>query len=147
MKLKDFKIKPTLTTKEQSADIIAAPVKELYSEAERALGQMIASNPALKTLIDTFSLVNPDTNKPYRIPQSNTTQTPEIKPKQSIKEIAEAVLKENESKTKTEMIDAIKAKTGVSEERAERGLLAMIESGHVAQTKHLSYYLTNSTPF
>ncbi len=76
----------------------------------------------------------------------------EIKPQEvdSSKLIALAgkIIKGENSYSKEEIIARIKEATNVSQERAERGFLLMLQEGAIAQTINPElYYLGGSTPF
>jgi len=125
------------------------------SDERIAYSKLIAINPLLEELVDTFDLVSNTTGERIKKvklkEQIKPIPKPEIKAmeidKPKLIALAQRVIKEAYSYSKDEAIDLIKETTNVSKERAERGFNLMLQAGAIELTLGDSYYLTGSTPF
>ena len=67
--------------------------------------------------------------------------------RQTLKNIALAIVPPEDAFTQEEIIGRLIDKTGVEPERAKKGFNMMLQSGAIEHTGHTLYYLGGSTPF
>jgi hypothetical protein len=113
---------------------VREPIKEIPPE-DPIFTRMVAINPILEELVETLDLVN------------ITPRGPKIADSYRLTTIAGEVFLPEVSYTREEAIERIREVTKVDQERAERGLKLMFETGAIERTPAGSYYLAGSTPF
>jgi hypothetical protein len=125
------------------------------SDERIAYSKLVAINPLLEELVDTFDLVSNTTGeriKKVKLKEDiKPLPEPDIKAQEIDKPkliaLAQRVLKDVESYTKEEVIERIVEATKVTKERAERGFNLILQAGAIETTEGERYYLTGSTPF
>jgi hypothetical protein len=121
------------------------------SNEEIVYSNLVAINPILEELVESFNLVSIKTGE--RIKKVELRE--DIKPHPNLEEgdklkliaLAQRVIEVENSYSRAEIIDRIKEATNVRQERAERGFNLILEAGAIETTTGDKYYLIGSTPF
>ena len=104
------------------------------------LFNLIARNPSIGLLVETFDLVEVDTGV-----RPGTPQEPEKG--LSLSDVARDILERENNYSQEEIIARIIDKTNIPRERAERGFNMMLDKNVIELTNGGRYCLTGSTPF
>jgi hypothetical protein len=126
------------------------PIERPPTEEETAYSELVAINPLIEELVERLNLVSIKTGERIRKVEIREDYKPHPQPVDNSKLIALAnkVIKGEENYSKEDIIARIKEATKVSQERAEKGFLLMLQEGVIAQTINPEfYYLGGSTPF
>jgi hypothetical protein len=126
-------------------------VEKPPTEEEIAYSKLVAINPLIEDLVERLNLVSIKTGERIR-KDYNSHPEPEIKAKEvdnsKLIALAGKIIKAETSYSKEDIIARIKEATNVSQERAEKGFLLMLQEGVIALTINPEfYYLGGSTPF
>jgi hypothetical protein len=129
-------------------------VEKPPTEEERAYSKLVAINPLIEELVKRLDLVSIKTRERIRKAEvrEDHSSEPEIKAQEvdnsKLIALAGKIIKGENSYSKEEIIARTKEAIGVSQDRAERGFLLMLQEGAIAQTINPElYYLGGSTPF
>jgi len=120
-------------------------IKPHQSKEEEALSRMIAKNPHLATLVNTFDLIPVKVGiyeDEVKTKQPQTKQTD----KDKLMSLASEILEAENSYSSEDIINLINNKTKVSKERAERGFNLMVKNNILEEGSN-RYYLQGTTPF
>jgi len=117
--------------------------------------KLIAVNPLIEELVETFNLVSINTGERIKKVDLKTDNKSHPEPEIKVKEIdkpklialAQRVIEKENSYNKEEIIARIKEATNVNQERAERGLNLMLEAGAIEIIPGERYIIKGSTPF
>jgi hypothetical protein len=117
--------------------------------------KLIAVNPLLEELVETFNLVSINTGERIKKVDLKTDNKPHPEPEVKVKEIdkpklialAQRVIDKENNYSKEDLVNRIINITNVNQERADKGFNLMLEAGAIQYTKVDTYYLTGSTPF
>ncbi len=131
-------------------------VEKPPTEEEIAYSKLVAINPLIEELVERLDLVSIKTGERIRKVEVREDYSPPPEPEIKAQEVdnsklialAGKIIKGENSYSKEEIIARIKDATNVSQERAERGFLLMLQEGVIAQTINPElYFLGGSTPF
>jgi hypothetical protein len=117
--------------------------------------KLIAVNPLLEELVETFNLVSINSGERIKKVDLKTDNKPHPEPEVKVKEIdklklialAQRVIERENSYNKEEVIDKIKKATNVNQERAERGFNLILQTGAIEIIPGERYIIKGSTPF
>ena len=117
--------------------------------------KLIAVNPLLEELVETFNLVSINSGERIKKVDLKTDNKHHPEPEVKVKEIdklklialAQRVIERENSYNKEEVIDKIKKATNVNQERAERGFNLILQTGAIEIIPGERYIIKGSTPF
>jgi hypothetical protein len=111
------------------------------TEEEIAYSKLVAINPLIEDLVERLNLVSIKTGERIRKVEVREDSSKLIA-------LAGKIIKAETSYSKEDIIARIKEATNVSQDRAERGFLLMLQDVTIEQTINPElYYLGGSTPF
>lgn len=125
------------------------------TDEDIAYSKLAAINPLIEDLVESLDLVSITTGVRMRKVElredTEPPTEPEVDPqggdKAKLISLAQRLIEGENSYTKEEVVERLRADTNMSLERAERGFNSMLQAGAIEPTPGGSYYLTGSTPF
>lgn len=145
LSLRDVKIPTPERIKEPFTYI---QVERPPTDEEIAYSKLLAINPLLEELVESLDLVSEITGERIKKVKLREDIKPPPEPnKPKLIDLAQRIIKGENSYTREEIIERIKEATNVNQERAENGFNLFLENGEIEPTLGNSYYLKGSTPF